>query len=511
MTGRYLDTPSKMLVPTYLSALFQESPCMLQLFANIAVESSNLLQDTIQDTSNSLMNFFTTLFARQQFTSHLLERSFNQPIGWLELAITVGLMISTFWLSQLIIRRYSNPNNKWAFIRHIIRRMLWPILLLISSIVALYIWNSLDLRGVWLRLLIMTARWMILIRFALAVVNAALPDNKITDWLERIVSGGLWVAFLLWISGIDDLIIKTLKAVKLSIGSVNLNLYTILTGLVWVGIIMIFAMWLARFIESRLMNSTRLDINLRIVLSKVVKTVLMVLAVLIALPLVGIDLTVLSVFGGALGVGIGFGLQKVASNYISGFIILGDRSIRPGDRLTVDNFTGYVTKITSRFVVLRSNGGAEALIPNETFVTSTVINESYTGKALWQILDIQVAYHTDLTLALQILEEAAAAQERIDTEPAPKAFLVNFGESGIDLRIGFWVKDPENGFLGLFSAVLLDIWKRFNENNIEFPFPQREIRILNEAQTPDDMAMLRAGLKARADTVSGEPTDGEDD
>ncbi len=481
---------------------------MLHTLSKLSLQSPALLENT----GNSLKEFFLNLFAREQFTSHLLERSFNQPVGWLELAIVIGLMAGTFWLSKLIIDSRPAPvGNTGAFFFHIGRRVLWPLLLLLGSVLALYLWNSLEQRGVWLRLLVMTARWMILIRFALAVVNAALPDNKIADWLERFVSGGLWVAFLLWISGIDDLIIKTLKSVQLAVGSVNLNLYTILTGLIWVGIVMIFAMWLARFIEGRLMNSTRLDINLRIVLSKVVKSVLMVLAVLIALPLVGIDLTVLSVFGGALGVGIGFGLQKVASNYISGFIILGDRSIRPGDRLTVDNFTGYVTQITSRFVVLRSNAGAEALIPNETFVTSTVINESFTGKSLWQSLDIQVAYHTDLTLAMSIIEEAAAAQERVETDPAPKAFLVNFGDNGVDLRVGFWVRDPENGFLGLFSAILLDIWKQFNENDIEFPFPQREVRILNEAPEPDEAAMLRAGLKARADTASGEPTDGEED
>ncbi|MBP8875351.1 MAG: mechanosensitive ion channel, partial [Neisseria sp.] len=308
-----------------------------------------------------------------------------------------------------------------------------------------------------------------------------------------------------WISGIDDVVINMLKSVQLPIGSITLNLYTILTGLVWVAVIMVFALWLSRTINSRLMNSNRLDMNLRIVLSKVVTTVLVTLAVLIALPLVGINLTVLSVFSGALGVGIGFGLQKVASNYISGFIILGDRSIRPGDRLTVNDFTGYVTKITSRFVVLRSAGGSEALIPNETFVTSTVINESYTGKSLWQNLNIQVAYHTDLTQAMRILEEAAAAQERVETDPAPKAFLVEFADNGVNLRVGFWVRDPENGFLGLFSAILLDIWARFNENGIEFPFPQREIRILNDAPEPSDAAMLHAGLKARSSTRSDEP------
>ena len=394
--------------------------------------------EIIKNTGANLVDFFTHLFARERFASHLLERSFNQPLGWIELGTCIALMVLTYWLSGYLIGRRAQKPSKWAALSHIGRRV-------------------------------------------------------------------LWVSFVLWISGIDDVVINMIKSVQLPIGYITLNLYTILTGLVWVAVIMVFALWLSRTINSRLMSSSRLDMNLRIVLSKVVTTVLVTLAVLIALPLVGINLTVLSVFSGALGVGIGFGLQKVASNYISGFIILGDRSIRPGDRLTVNNFTGYVTKITSRFVVLRSAGGSEALIPNETFVTSTVINESYTGKSLWQNLNIQVAYHTDLTQAMRILEETAAAQERVETDPAPKAFLVEFADNGVNLRLGFWVRDPENGFLGLFSAILLDIWARFNEAGIEFPFPQREIRILNDTPEPSDAAMLHADLKARSSTRSDEP------
>ena len=167
----------------------------------------------------------------------------------------------------------------------------------------------------------------------------------------------LWVGFVLWLSGLDDKILEILDGISFSVGSGKLSLLMILNGILWVGLLMIGASWLARFIGERLEKSN-LDNNLSMILSKIIKTVMMVLAVLIALPLVGIDLTVLSVFGGALGVGIGFGLQKVASNYISGFIILGDRSIRMNDRLTVNNFTGYVTKITSCFVVLRNANAA---------------------------------------------------------------------------------------------------------------------------------------------------------
>lgn len=174
----------------------------------------------------------------------------------------------------------------------------------------------------------------------------------------------------------------------------------------------------------------------------------------------------------------------------------------------MNNFTGYVTEITSRFVVLQSATGQEALIPNEVFVTSTVINESYTEKSLYKSLDIQVAYHSDVTLALRIIKEAAQAQERILGEA--NAFLVGFGDNGVNLRVGFWVKDPENGFSGLFSAILLTIWQRFHEENIEFPYPQREIRILNQSDNePSEMAMLRASLHAQTENHSKEPHSAE--
>lgn len=461
------------------------------------------------DTLHIVMEIVGNMFNRQTFTARLLERSFTQAIGWVEAALVIGLMVCSH-LAAVYVLKQGNFGTTWKpWLRHILHRLMWPVLMLLSGIAALVVWRLFDLHAVWIRLLILGAYWMVLIRLALALLSAALPDNRLADQLERTTAMVLWICFLLWVSGVDDLIIEWLKSLQFTIGKTTLNLFTILTGLIWVGIVMLGMMWLAKWINAQLMASERLDINLRIVLSKLTKTLLMFLSVLIALPLVGIDLTVLSVFSGALGVGLGFGLQKIASNYVSGFIILADRSIRPGDRLTVNNFTGYVTEITSRFVVLKSTTGQEALIPNETFVTSTVINESFTGKSLYQSLDIQVAYHTDLAQALTILKEAAAAQERVDTASPPNSFLVNFGESGIDLRVGFWVKDPENGFAGLFSAILLTIWQRFNEEGIDFPYPQREIRILPEEEKPSETAVKKAAIEARRDTRSEEALDGD--
>lgn len=442
-----------------------------------------------QASKNNMNNILNDLFARQAFISSLVERNFGQASGWAELAGVILLGALTFYLSTLVKRRISRRSEKTGLLKHIGLRILWPILMLTTGAAALFVCNITGFRAVWLHLLILAARWMILIRISVAVVHAALPQNKMTDWFERSISTLLWLGFVLWLSGLDDGLFALLESVRFKVGSSELSLLRILNGILWVGLLMIGAMWLARFIGEWLEKSS-IDNNLSMILSKIVKTVMIILSVLIALPLVGIDLTVLSVFGGALGVGIGFGLQKVASNYISGFIILGDRSIRLNDRLTVNNFTGYVTKITSRFVVLRNSNGTEALIPNETFVTSTVINESYTSRSLQQAFTVQVSYQSDLEKALEILKHTAASQERVSNSPAPSAVVTNFGDNGIDLRTTYWVQDPENGFAGLQSAILLDIWKQFNANGIEFPYPQREVRILNDlpaaVPTPKD-------------------------
>ncbi|MBR2251676.1 MAG: mechanosensitive ion channel, partial [Neisseriaceae bacterium] len=202
---------------------------------------------------------------------------------------------------------------------------------------------------------------------------------------------------------------------------------------------------------------------------------------------IGIDLTILSVFGGALGIGLGFGLQKIASNYVSGFIILLDRSIRMGDKLTLNGVSGVVTKITSRFVVLQSVAGTEALIPNESFIGNTVLNDTYSERKVWKSLPIQVAYGSDLRLVMNILKTAAERHDRVESAAA---FVSEFAADGINLQLGYWIIDPENSTLQLNSDILFEIWDEFQKNGIEIPFPQREVRILNDfsqlATTPTD-------------------------
>lgn len=416
---------------------------------------------------NTLLSELTAgLFARQAFTVNLLAHNFNRPEGWLELAAVAALMLGSFWLAQRLGGRKPEDPRHPQLLRHLGQRILWPLIMLAAAVAALFVCRLNGYTAVWLQLLVLAARWMIMIRLAVGLVHAALPKALFSDRLERSVSSTLWVGFILWITQIDEHITAFLESIQFNIGSGRLNLYTLLSGILWVGVLMVVALWLARLINGRLARS-RLDSNLRIILSKVITTLMTLLSVLIALPMVGIDLTVLSVFGGALGVGIGLGLQKIASNYVSGFIILGDRSIRINDLLTVNNFNGYVTRITSRFVVLRNSDGTEALIPNETFINSMVVNNTHTAASTEHNISVVVDYQTDLTAALNLLQNAAA-QSGIARDPAPVARVAGFAQQGITLNLSYHRQDGAPNAADLQSALLLEIWQQFKAHGIAF-------------------------------------------
>ena len=196
------------------------------------------------------------------------------------------------------------------------------------------------------------------------------------------------------------------------------------------------------------------------------------------LPVVGIDLTALSVFGGALGVGLGFGLQKIASNYISGYIILLDRSVTIGDLVTIEKHTGRLSKMTARYVVVRALDGTEAIIPNETVITSTVINQSYSDRKVAVAMPVQVSYACDLELAMRLMLETAQRHSRVLADPVPGVQIRGFADNGIDLELSAWVDDPEQGKANLRSDIFLGIWREFKAHGIEIPYPQREVRLL---------------------------------
>ncbi|MER2505744.1 MAG: mechanosensitive ion channel domain-containing protein, partial [Azonexus sp.] len=181
-----------------------------------------------------------------------------------------------------------------------------------------------------------------------------------------------------------------------------------------------------------------------------------------------------------LGVGLGLGMQKIASNYVSGFIILLDRSIRLGNVVQVGTDVGQVTRITTRYTVLKNTTGTECIVPNDVLISSVVQNQTYSDTRLRLATTVGVAYGTDLDLAMRLMAEAASSQQRVLADPAPRALLTLFGDSSIQLELGFWIADPEAGKGGVTSDVNLAVWRAFRDHGIEIPFPQREVRMLNE-------------------------------
>jgi small-conductance mechanosensitive channel len=243
---------------------------------------------------------------------------------------------------------------------------------------------------------------------------------------------------------------------------------------------MVVAIWAGAALEDRLMRATTIDANLRVVLARVGRALLVFAAILLSLSIVGIDITVLGVFGGALGVGLGFGLQKIASNYVSGFIILIDRSLRLGDTINVSGLAGKVTQIRTRYTVVRGLDGVETLIPNEKLITDVVQNQSSYLTRGYAKAAVQVAYDTNLDEAMALLARAAEGVDRVLNEPAPTPYLAGFGADGINLELGFWIADAANGTSSVRSNVNLNIWRLYNEHGISIPFAQREVRIIGQ-------------------------------
>jgi small-conductance mechanosensitive channel len=322
---------------------------------------------------------------------------------------------------------------------------------------------------------------LVMIRIAVYILRHAFATGGWLRGSERAIAWTMWIGAVLYITGLLPQIRSWLDELALPLGKHQISLLNVIEGTLSVAVTILIAMWGGRLLEGRIMALSHMDVNLRVVFSKAAKAVLLVFAVLIALPLVGIDVTVLSVFGGAVGVGLGFGLQKIAANYVSGFAILLDRSVKLGDLVTIDNRYGEVTRLTARYVVVKGLDGTEAIIPNETVITSTVINHSYSDRLARVDLGVQVAYATDIRLALDILLATARASPRVVSNPAPVAFVKNFGESGIDLELMVWISDPEGGRANLRSDMNLEILEAFRAKGIEIPFPQREIRILGDA------------------------------
>lgn len=300
---------------------------------------------------------------------------------------------------------------------------------------------------------------------------------------EKIFALLVWLAVALYITGMWPELFDYLEQTTLPLGRNKVSIAAILQAVISVAVLLMLALWAGAALEEQLMKVQGMHSSLQVVIARMGRAVLILVSVLLALSLVGIDLTVLSVFGGALGVGLGLGLQKIASNYVSGFIILLERSLTIGDMLMVDKYYGKVTQINTRYTVLQGLDGIESVLPNEMLISGPVQNYSLSNRRLRVATQVAVAYDSDLDLVLSLLERAAAGIARVSVEPAPVATLLRFGADGLELELGFWIDDPENGKGGVQSDVNRAIWRALQEHGVAVPYPQREVRILNAAAT----------------------------
>ncbi|GAB2889730.1 mechanosensitive ion channel [Uliginosibacterium flavum] len=322
---------------------------------------------------------------------------------------------------------------------------------------------------------------MVGIRMVVYAVQRGFPKALWVASFGRSIAVLVWLGVALDLLGVLPELIAWLDSFVLPLGKSHVSLWNVSQGLASVLAALVFALWLGGVIETRLLQMSGLDSSVQVVLSRIVKAVLILVSILVGMELVGLDLTTLSVFGGALGVGLGFGMQKIASNYVSGFIILLDHSIRLGDIIQVGTDRGEVMQITTRYTVLKAGSGSHFLLPNETLVGSVVINDSYSDPRVRVAVKVQVSYQSDVERALAILTELPQQQERVIADPAPQAFLVSFDDSGMTLELGFWISDPEKGHLEIRSNLNRAILRRFREEGVEIPYPQREVRLLNPA------------------------------
>jgi small-conductance mechanosensitive channel len=407
-----------------------------------------------------------------------LQDALASPRGRVELAITL-LCLLVAWVIDRRIERTRAVRGDASRLAAGIVRLAFPLTALVLIFVAANVWRRHVGPPFFLAITAPLLVALVVIRLLIYGLRRLFPAQRWLPASELAVGTAIWGLVILYFFGTLQEITSTLDELVIPVGKSQVSLLAILTAVAVIVVTLIVALWVSSFLERRLMGATQLDANLRMVLAKTVRAVVIVLAGLIALQQIGFDLTLLSVFGGALGVGIGLGLQKLASNYIAGFTILLDRSIRMGDLITLEGRTGTVVKVTSRYAVVRSLDGVEAIVPNETLVTTTVLNQSYTSREVRIALQLQISYDSDVETALALMVELANRQPRaLRGDRAPAAFLVSFADNGILLELGLWIADPENGQLNLKSDLNRAILAEFSARGIKFPFPQREVRII---------------------------------
>ncbi|WP_296507781.1 mechanosensitive ion channel domain-containing protein [Rhodoferax sp.] len=402
--------------------------------------------------------------------------AFTQTSVLLELA-ALGLSVAVAWGLVAALRKALGDNDGKSiwFGRRVVDGVLFPLVLLFLGYAALEMLSQFVNIAVF-RVVIPVLMSLVVIRVGVKVLQATFSDARWIKPLEQTISWVAWLAMVLWVSGLLPVILNELDQITWKVGGTTLSVRNMIEGMVTAGAVLIITLWISAGIESRLLRSaTGGELSLRKAASNAVRAVLMFVGLLMALSAVGIDLTALSVLGGAVGVGIGLGLQKLAANYVSGFVILTERSMRIGDVVRVDGFEGQITQINARYTVVRSLSGRESIVPNEMLITQRVENLSLADPRINQTLTVSVGYDSDVDEVMRLLTEAALSQPRVLQDPGPAAQLANFGADGLEFTVTYWINDLENGQGNLRSEINLAILKTLRAHGVDIPYPQRVV------------------------------------
>ncbi len=390
-------------------------------------------------------------------------------------AVQLVVLAATFGLAHLVTRRL----RPWlARYRH--QRSIGRAIEILLPLVLPLAWLGFQ----WLAILIaMQMLWPSqLLEIATSLVTAWVAIRLVSQLVvhpvwSTVIAWVVWSVAALSILNLLDPTIALLDAAAIQVGQLRISLYTVVKSTLALALLLWVAVYVTELFESKIRASRALSPSVQVLFVKSLKIVLMTLAVLVAVQSVGINLTALAVVGGAIGLGIGFGLQKVISNLVSGLVLLLDRSIKPGDIIGVEGTYGWVTALGARYVSVVTRDGVEHLIPNDVLITERVENWTHTSNETRLKVRLRVAFDTHLPTAIELCEQAASETERVLAQPEPKCLLLGFGESAIDLELRFWISDAQNGVQNVKSDVLLRIWEKFLERGIKVPFPQRDLHL----------------------------------